>query len=230
MKRTLLLLLCFVTCTLSSYAQQSIKGTVTESGSGDPLIGVTIAVKGSTQGGAMTDANGSFSIKAPDNSTLVFRFLGMLTKEVKTTPSMGNLKVIMEPDAMSMEEVVVVGYGSVKKVNLTGAVASVSGKELADRPLLNVGQGLQGVVPNLIVTPGNSRPGKGSDFNIRGVTSLNGGSPLILVDGVQMDINLINPDDVESISVLKDAASSAIYGARAANGVVLVTTKKASKE
>ncbi|MEG2606347.1 MAG: TonB-dependent receptor [Mucinivorans sp.] len=230
MKRTLLLLLCFVTCTLSSYAQQSIKGTVTESGSGDPLIGVTIAVKGSTQGGAMTDANGSFSIKAPDNSTLVFRFLGMLTKEVKTTPSMGNLKVIMEPDAMSMEEVVVVGYGSVKKVNLTGAVASVSGKELADRPLLNVGQGLQGVVPNLIVTPGNSRPGKGSDFNIRGVTSLNGGSPLILVDGVQMDINLINPDDVESISVLKDAASSAIYGARAAYGVLLVTTRQGKLE
>lgn len=126
-----------------------------------------------------------------------------------------------------MDEVVVVGYGTQKKANLSGAVAAVDGKVLQDRPITNIGQGLQGVVPNLNITMNNGgAPGATSSFNIRGNTSLNGGSPLVLVDNVQMDANLVNPDDIESISVLKDAASASIYGARAAYGVILITTKK----
>lgn len=129
-----------------------------------------------------------------------------------------------------MDEVVVVGYGTQKKANLSGAVAAVDGKVLQDRPITNIGQGLQGVVPNLNITMNNGgAPGATSSFNIRGNTSLNGGSPLVLVDNVQMDANLVNPDDIESISVLKDAASASIYGARAAYGVILITTKKGKK-
>lgn len=127
-----------------------------------------------------------------------------------------------------MDEVVVVGYATVKKANLTGAVSAVDDKVLADRPIVNLGQGLQGTIPNLNITT-SGQPGAGSSFNVRGETSINGGSPLVLVDGVQMDPNLINPQDVASVSVLKDAASASIYGARAAYGVILITTKSGRK-
>lgn len=231
MKKTLLMVLCLAALSMSGWAQKTIKGVVFESGTSEPVIGATVLIKGTAKGAVSTDAMGSFTITAPNDATLVFAFFGMQTREIKLYSGMPEpLRVELMPDAQSLDNVVVVGYGSVKKVNLTGAVASVSGKELEDRPLLNIGQGLQGVVPNLVVTPGNARPGQGASFNIRGVTSLNGGEPLILVDGVQMDINMINPDDVSSISVLKDAASSAIYGARAAYGVILVTTKQGHKD
>ena len=137
------------------------------------------------------------------------------------------MRVVLESDVSNLNEVVVVGYGTQKKANLTGAVASVNGAVLENRPISNIGQGLQGVVPNLNVTMGRGgAPGASASFNVRGTTSLNGGEPLVLVDNVQMDPNLVNPDDIESISVLKDAASAAIYGARAAYGVILITTKK----
>ncbi|HFK5527934.1 TPA: SusC/RagA family TonB-linked outer membrane protein [Elizabethkingia anophelis] len=128
-----------------------------------------------------------------------------------------------------IDEVVIVGYGKQKKVNLTGAVASVSAKQLESRPIANLGQGLQGLIPNLNINIGSGKPGQGSSFNIRGTTSINGGDPLILVDNVQMDPNLINPADVASVTVLKDAASTAIYGVRGAYGVVLITTKTGKK-
>jgi TonB-linked SusC/RagA family outer membrane protein len=124
-----------------------------------------------------------------------------------------------------LDEIVVVGYGTQRKVNLTGAVSQVNSEVLESRPITNLGQGLQGVIPNLNININSGSPGRGSTFNIRGNTSINGGDPLVLVDGVVMDINLINPEDIKSVSVLKDAASSAIYGARAAYGVVLITTK-----
>ena len=140
------------------------------------------------------------------------------------------LTIVLKEDTKVLDEVVVVGYGTQKKANLSGAVAAVDGKVLQDRPITNIGQGLQGVVPNLNITMNNGgAPGATSSFNIRGNTSLNGGSPLVLVDNVQMDANLVNPDDIESISVLKDAASASIYGARAAYGVILITTKKGKK-
>ena len=129
----------------------------------------------------------------------------------------------------SIDEVVVVGYGVQKKANLTGAVATVSQKELKDRPVSNVGRALQGVIPNLNVTLSSGQPGAGATYNIRGTTSPNGGSPLVLIDGVEGDPAMLNPNDIESVSVLKDAASAAIYGSRAPYGVVLITTKDPGK-
>ena len=159
---------------------------------------------------------------------MVVSFVGYQNTEVKWNGQ--PLTIVLKEDTKVLDEVVVVGYGTQKKANLSGAVAAVGGKVLQDRPITNIGQGLQGVVPNLNITMNNGgAPGATSSFNIRGNTSLNGGSPLVLVDNVQMDANLVNPDDIESISVLKDAASASIYGARAAYGVILITTKKGKK-
>ena len=159
---------------------------------------------------------------------MVVSFVGYQNTEVKWNGQ--PLTIVLKEDTKVLDEVVVVGYGTQKKANLSGAVAAVDGKVLQDRPITNIGQGLQGVVPNLNITMNNGgAPGATSSFNIRGNTSLNGGSPLVLVDNVQMDANLVNPDDIESISVLKDAASASIYGARAAYGVILITTKKGKK-
>jgi len=155
-------------------------------------------------------------------------FIGYVTQEFKWDGK--PLNVTLKEDTQTLEEVVVVGYGTQKKVNLTGAVAAIDGDVLESRPIANVGQGLQGVVPNLKVNVGGA-PGQGSSFQVRGQGTItgDGGSPLVLVDNVQMDLNLVNPEDIASISVLKDAASAAIYGARAAYGVILVTTKSGKK-
>ena len=198
-----------------------IKGSIT-SDSGEPLIGVTVKVAGGQ--GAVTDIDGNFSVNAAPGTMLTFSYTGFKTQTAK---AQNGMRVVLESDVSNLNEVVVVGYGTQKKANLTGAVASVNGSVLENRPISNIGQGLQGVVPNLNVSMGHGgAPGAGASFNVRGTTSLNGGEPLVLVDNVQMDANLVNPDDIESISVLKDAASAAIYGARAAYGVILITTKK----
>lgn len=191
----------------------------------DVVIGASVFVKGSTNG-TMTSMNGEFSLSGvKPGSTLVISYVGYVTQEVKWNGK--ALDITLKESSKLLEEIVVVGYGTQKKTNLTGAVATVNGEVLQNRPISNIGQGLQGVVPNLNVSMNSGgAPGAGSNFNVRGTTSLNGGSPLVLVDNVQMDANLVNPDDVESISVLKDAASAAIYGARAAYGVILITTKK----
>ena len=197
---------------------------------GDPVIGATIVLQGDASKGTITDINGKFTLtNLPEDAVLEISYVGMKTQRVITSGKT-EINISLIEDLELLEELVVVGYGTQKKVNLTGAVGVVSEKVLQDRPLTNLGQGLQGTIPNLQVTQGNYAPGQGSSFNIRGTTSLNGGGPLVLVDGVVQDPNLINPNDVESVSVLKDAASSAIYGARAAYGVVLITTKKGSAD
>ncbi|MFA5329811.1 MAG: TonB-dependent receptor [Prolixibacteraceae bacterium] len=207
---------------------KSVSGKVTDT-SGAPLVGVTVMVKGTTTG-IITDANGNYTIlDVTGDATLQFSFIGMRTIEVNVAGK-ATINVEMEEETVGIEEVVAIGYGTQRKENLTGAVSAVKGDVLENRPITNIGQGLQGVIPNLQVTQSNYAPGQGATFNIRGYTSLNGGDPLILVDGVVQDPNLLNPDDVESVSVLKDAASAAIYGARAAYGVVLITTKKGKKE
>ena len=129
-----------------------------------------------------------------------------------------------------MDEVVVVGYGSQKKVNLTGSVGTVDAKVLQSRPITSSTSALQGTIPNLQITPSSGEPGTGATLNVRGTTSINGGSPLVLVDGVEMDLDMINPNDIANVTVLKDAAASAIYGVRAAYGVILVTTKNAGSD
>ena len=202
-------------------------GVVTDT-TGETVIGASVVVKGTTNG-TITGLDGDFSLSGvTKGSILVVSFVGYQNTEVKWNGQ--PLTIVLKEDTKVLDEVVVVGYGTQKKANLSGAVAAVDGKVLQDRPITNIGQGLQGVVPNLNITMNNGgAPGATSSFNIRGNTSLNGGSPLVLVDNVQMDANLVNPDDIESISVLKDAASASIYGARAAYGVILITTKKGKK-
>jgi len=207
---------------------RTINGNVTDE-KGEGLPGVNILIKGTDQG-TTTLSDGSFSLNvSDDNAILVFSFVGYLLQET-AIGNRSSFDISLLPDTKSLDEIVVVGYGEQKKVNLTGAVSSVNAEVLESRPITNLGQGLQGVVSNLNITPGNGSLGKGSSFNIRGTTSLNGGGPLILVNGIPMDINLISPNDIESVTVLKDAASAAIYGARAAYGVILVTTKGGKKK
>lgn len=203
--------------------QFQVSGKVTDS-AGAPLIGVTVQVKGSKVG-ATTDAQGHFEIDADQNAVLVFSYVGYQNKEVPVN-GRKQINVTLSTSATGLNEVVVVGYGTEKKIDLTGAIDQISGKKLQNRPITNLGNGLEGLIPNLNVGVGDGQPGTGTSFNIRGITSVNGGGPLVLVDGVEMNPNLISPADVASVTVLKDAASAAIYGSRAAYGVVLITTKK----
>lgn len=193
---------------------------------GETVIGASVVVKGTTNG-TITGLDGDFSIpNVKKGDVIVVSYVGYMNSEIIWEGKL--LKIALKEDSKTLDEVVVVGYATVKKANLTGAVSAVDDKVLADRPIVNLGQGLQGTIPNLNITT-SGQPGKGSSFNVRGETSINGGSPLVLVDGVQMDPNLINPQDVASVSVLKDAASASIYGARAAYGVILITTKSGRK-
>lgn len=193
---------------------------------GETVIGASVVVKGTTNG-TITGLDGDFSIpNVKKGDVIVVSYVGYMNSEIIWEGK--PLKIALKEDSKTLDEVVVVGYATVKKANLTGAVSAVDDKVLADRPIVNLGQGLQGTIPNLNITT-SGQPGKGSSFNVRGETSINGGSPLVLVDGVQMDPNLINPQDVASVSVLKDAASASIYGAHAAYGVILITTKSGRK-
>ncbi|MCE7057345.1 TonB-dependent receptor [Algoriphagus sp. AGSA1] len=207
--------------------QRTISGNVIDE-NGEAIPGVTVVLKG-TLVGTNTATDGHFSLQVPENGgTLVFSFVGYLSQEIQISDS-NTVDITLLEDTKSLDEVVVVGYGTQKKINLTGAVDQVSSEVLENRPVNNISQMLQGTMPNVNVTFSGGQPGQGGSINIRGNTSINGGSPLILIDGVAGDINRINPRDVESISVLKDAAASAIYGARAAYGVILVTTKAGQK-
>ncbi|RKU67988.1 SusC/RagA family TonB-linked outer membrane protein [Parabacteroides sp. AF17-3] len=210
--------------TMASAPQQSstIRGKVIDT-NGDPVIGANIVEKGTTNG-TTTDVEGNFSINAKSGSTLVITFIGYVREEVKANAGR-RMEIILQEDSETLEEVVVVGYGTMKKADLTGSVATVGSEVIEDRPLTNLGAGLQGAIANLNITSSSGAPGTGSSFNIRGTTNLSGGGPLVLVDGIEMDPNLINPQDVKDVTVLKDAASASIYGARAAFGVILITTK-----
>lgn len=208
-------------------AQSVITGQVVAASDNAPLPGVTVALKGQPIG-TVTDADGRFSITAAPSDVLVFTFIGMETKEI-TVGNSTTLSISLAESMESLEEVVVVGYGEQKKTNLTGAVSSVDTKVLESRPIADVGRGLQGTTPGLNIVIPSGEVGSDPLIRIRGqLGSLQGGaSPLILLDNVEIpSIQLVNPDDIESISVLKDAASASIYGAKAAFGVILITTKK----
>lgn len=214
---------------------QTIKGIVCDKSG--PIIGANVIVKG-TSNGVITDLDGKFSLSnVPENAIIQISFIGYQTKEIKVA-GQTEFSIEMQEDSKTLEEVVVVGFGTQKKVNLTGAVASVGSEVIENKPVASIGQALEGVIPNLNVAPVSASPNSVATFNVRGGTSMaqnsNGaweiknGSPLILVDGVQMDetyLSMLNPSDIENISLLKDAASAAIYGARATYGVLLITTK-----
>lgn len=202
------------------------KGVVKDN-QGESVIGASVVVKGSTNG-TITDLDGHFTLNNVKRGDVIqISFIGYVSQEVvwQGTP----LNITLKEDSQTLEEVVVVGFGSQKKANLTGSVSQVKMDDvLGERPVTNVKNALQGSMPGLMVSGGAS-PGEAKSFNIRGTVSINGMNPLVLIDNVEGDIDLLNPEDIESVTVLKDAASSAIYGARAAAGVILITTKKAKK-
>ena len=207
--------------------KKEISGSVKDS-KGLPLPGVSVVVKGTTIG-VITDSTGKFTLLVPSNAkTLAFSFVGMETQEIAIAGKT-NFSVTMEDMTVGINEVVAIGYGTQKKVNLTGAVGVATSERLENRPIPSTGQGLQGVIPNLNIAIRNGDPTESATYNIRGFESINGGSPLILVDGVPMDLEMINPADIKSVNVLKDASAAAVYGARAAFGVILVETKKGEK-
>ncbi|MDR1602132.1 MAG: SusC/RagA family TonB-linked outer membrane protein, partial [Tannerella sp.] len=227
-KLTLVLLLCFVFGLSHLSAQQTVlaSGNITSEDDGEPLIGAAIIVKGTTIG-TTTGIDGNFSLNVPQNATLEISYVGMITQEVAAGQ---GLRIVMKSDTQNLEEVIVVAYGTAKKSSFTGSATSVGAQQLEKRALSNVMSVLEGNVAGLQVTSGMGAPGSEPSFRIRGFSSINSNSsPLIVLDGAIFDGTFtdINPHDIESITVLKDAASTALYGSSAGNGVIMVTTKSA---
>lgn len=232
MKQKLLkLILIFFTLSGAVNAQtRTVTGRVTGKDDGQPLPGVSVIIKG-TKTGTQTDPNGRFSVSIPsNNATLVFSFLGYSTQEVAAT---GNVNVALVPVQNQLNEVVIsVPYGTAKRETFVGSAATISAKDLTNRPVTNPLSALAGVAPGVQVNPASGQPGGAPTIRVRGFGSINSSNdPLIIVDGVQYQgaLNNINPEDIDNISVLKDASSTALYGAKAANGVIIVTTKRGRK-
>ncbi|GAA4317772.1 TonB-dependent receptor [Mucilaginibacter gynuensis] len=202
-------------------ATVKITGTVRDE-TNETMPGVSIKVKGSTQS-TVTDADGRFTIETEEGSILAFTFIGYEPQEF-TAAKTTDLKIVMRPAPQTLNELVVIGYGTIKRANLGGAVATTDAKTFEARPVRNAANALQGVIPGLTVTRNGGAPGNSPTLRVRDLSSINGGSPLVLIDGAEGDLNLINPADIENVSVLKDG-TAAIYGARAADGVILITTK-----
>ena len=221
-----MLIVCMnVTIGSQLYAQSNtitVKGKVMADG--EPVIGATVLVKGVSTGTA-TDMDGNFTLNVTSKVVLVVSSIGYETQEV---PVNGRklINVVLKSDVVALKDVVVVGYGVQKKVNLTGAVSSLSTDELEGKPIANVLEAMQGTTPGLVIQQGTSTPGSVPSINIRGLNTMNNNDPLVIIDGIEGSLANLNPADIEQVSILKDASSTAIYGSRASNGVVLVTTKK----
>jgi TonB-linked SusC/RagA family outer membrane protein len=212
--------------TSASFAQQLVKGKVS-TGDGEALVGVNVAIKGTTKG-TTTNGDGNFQLDAASTATLVFSYIGYVTKEV-VVGNQQTINVNLAVNDKTLSEIVVVGYGSQVKKEVTGAVQTITAKEIKDLPVSQLAQKLQGQVAGVQINQTTGRPGQGMNVRIRGQLSVSGGSdPLYVVDGFPItgNIGALNPDEIEDISILKDAASTALYGSRAANGVVLITTKR----
>lgn len=230
MKKLILLIALIAFSCLAAQAQTvSVTGTVKDADTEEAVIGASVLVKNTTTG-TITDLDGVFSLTAPQGATIVVSSIGYNDYEFVATEGAGNINIALKQSTEFLEDVIVVGYGAVKKENLTGAVDQVSAEVFEGRPAGNATQMLVGSVPNLNITLADGKPGRSASYNIRGTTSIGGGgSALVLIDGVEGDPSLLNPNDIESVSVLKDAASASIYGSRATYGVVLITTKNPDK-
>lgn len=203
-----------------------LKGVVKDA-SGEPLAGVTVRIKDG-KSGTITDVNGHFVLDVEKGKKLLLSYIGYSETEVLVKDDQ-QMQIVLKEDAQQLQEVVVVGYGTAKKVNLVGAVDQIDSKQIAERGNSNISRSLQGMVPGLNITFSDGKPSRTPSINLRGIGSIGaGGSALVLINGVEGDLNSVNPADVESVSVLKDASSAAIYGARGAFGVILVTTKNAT--
>ena len=217
-----LFLLCLFP--LGAMAQSVVKGTVNDE-AGEPVIGATVKVQGS-QKGSITDFDGNFSVEAAPNATLVISYVGYITQNVNVAGK-NNLVITMREDNTTLNDVVVIGYGTMKKKLVTGATVQVKGEDIAKLNTTNALEAMQSSTPGVQITQSSTQPGKGYKVYIRGIGTTGNSAPLYVIDGVAGgSLDDINPNDIESIDVLKDAASAAIYGARAANGVILVTTKQ----
>lgn len=203
---------------------KTVTGTVTDATTREPLPGVSIQIKGTTSG-ATTDMNGQYSIMVKPADVLVFSYVGYLYEEVQVG-SQTEINQQLVPDIIGLDEVVVIGYGSLPKKLVTGATTQVKNEDLLKNNTNRLESSLQGLTPGMVIVKKSGQPGSDYNITIRGLGSVNGSTPLVLVDGVPGNLNILNPSDVESVDILKDAASAAIYGARAADGVILVTTKK----
>lgn len=215
---------------VAAQSQITVKGVVKDAEG--PLIGASVREKANPKNGTITDVDGRFSLSVPSGSVLIISYIGCKTQEVKAV-SGREIAVNLTADTETLDEVVVVGFGTQKKVNLTGSVSVATADDLKERPVANATQALQGLVPGLEIGVNSGQLDKTPNINVRGGTTIGQGSigsPLILIDGMEGDINSINPQDIENISVLKDAAASSIYGSRAPFGVILVTTKSGSKD
>ena len=201
-----------------------VTGTVTDR-NGDPVVGATIKEKGKNNG-TVTGIDGDFSLDVSDDAVLEVSYIGFVSQSL---PAKGKMKILMSEDTESLNEVVVVGYGTMKKKDLTGAIGTIGEQAIAERHSTNLSTALQGAVAGLSVTRDGNAPGSTGTLRLRGVTTISTSDPLVIIDGVPGDMSMVNPDDVEQISVLKDAASAAIYGSRAAAGVILIQTKRAKK-
>ncbi len=229
MKKFIFTVLLCVLCAVGAAAQGiTVKGVVTDA-AGSPLAGASVVSPAGD--GTVTDIDGNFSINVPAGTVLTVSFVSFKSSSFTADGSVPTVTVRLQEDSEFLSEVVVVGYGVQKKANLSGSVAQIGGKELENRPITNVSQGLQGLMPGITITGSDGAPGlDGGTINIRGVGTLNSSSPYILVDGVETsNFNSLDPNDIESISVLKDASSAAIYGSKASNGVILVTTKRGTE-
>lgn len=214
------------TTALANQQKKIITGTVVDS-NGEAVIGANVLVKGTTNG-TITDMDGKFSLEVPEGAMLLVSYIGYGDYETKVG-NQSNLSITLKEDSKALDEVVVVGYGTMKKKDLTGAVGAVKGDDLASRRTTQLSTALQGATSGVLVTRDNSAPGATASIKIRGVTTIGETSPLVIIDGVPGDINQVNPEDVENMSILKDAASASIYGSRAAAGVIVITTKRAKE-
>lgn len=206
-----------------------VRGTVSDT-SGEPIIGATIVVAG-TNTGTVTDANGGFTIEASPDSEISVSYIGYTTRRLKIMPGKDSYSVVLQEDTEVLEDVIVVGYGTQRKSDVTGSIASVSADDIADFSSQSLAESLSGLAAGVQVTKGSGAPGEAADIIIRGAGSLNGMAPLYVVDGVAQDAGFdFNMRDVASIEILKDAGSAAIYGSKAAGGVILITTKKGQAE
>ncbi|WP_370862472.1 SusC/RagA family TonB-linked outer membrane protein [Parabacteroides faecis] len=227
-KENLIVLTLKATSVAPQQENRTVKGTVVDA-TGEPVIGANVVEKGTTNG-TVTDMDGKFALEVSADATLSISYIGY-TEQLVPVKNQSTFDIKLMEDTQKLEEIVVVGYGAQKKVNLTGSVASISSQELVQRPITSVASGIQGIVPGLTITAGQGRPGSSDNTSIRvrGTGTLNNSDPYILIDGIESgSMNQIDPNDIESISVLKDAASAAIYGSKAANGVILITTKRGS--
>ncbi|MCD7849487.1 MAG: SusC/RagA family TonB-linked outer membrane protein [Parabacteroides sp.] len=212
---------------VSVFTQHAVKGQITDAKTGEPLVGVNVVLKGLSESGTISDLNGNYSLSVSESSTLIFSYIGYVSQEV-SVKGRSVVNVSLSEDVEALEEVVVIGYGTMRKRDVTGALSQVKAKDMQAITVPNPIQALQGRVPGVAITTNTGAPEGNFTIRVRGTNSIKGGGddPLYVVDGMPVNPSSINSQDIESVEVLKDASTTAIYGSRGANGVILITTKK----